>query len=188
MCSLWLRESDNRTDRLERAAEQARSRGALGPLLYLLCYLAIDDGAADRWAEAEAGFHQVVALARETGQRTDLAAALARLAWLEGRQGREAACLEHVEEALSIAGEVGLRLCEIWANAALGDLHLAHGRAQEALAHFSTQQSLLERCAIADVDLSPAPELVSIVLSSARKCGRVGYGAYGTSEGRVGVD
>jgi hypothetical protein len=74
------------------------------------------------------------------------------LAWLEGRQGREAACLEHVEEALSIAGEVGLRLCEIWANAALGDLHLAHSRAQEAMAHFSNQQSLLERCAIADVD------------------------------------
>jgi hypothetical protein len=29
--------------------------------------------------------------------------------------------------------------------------------------------------------------LVSIVLSSARKCGRVSYAAYGTSEGLVGV-
>jgi transcriptional regulator with XRE-family HTH domain len=39
----------------------------------------------------------------------------------------------------------------------------------------------------ADRTVSTA-QLVSIVLSSARKCGRVGYGAYGTSEGRVGVD
>jgi DNA-binding CsgD family transcriptional regulator len=162
MCHLWLRETGAHREMLERAAEMARSRTALGVLLYLLGYLAIDNSAADRWADAEAGFHQVVALARETGQRTDLSAALARLAWLEARQGREDACFEHAEESLSIAGELGLRVCEVWVSAALGELHLALGRAEQAVAHFTAQQSLLRRCGIADVDLSPAPELVEL--------------------------
>jgi DNA-binding CsgD family transcriptional regulator len=167
MCNLWLRESGTRRDLLEQAAAVARSRTALGALLYLLCYLAIDHGAADQWAQAEAGLHQVIALARETGQRTDLAAALGRLAWLEARQGRQEACLRHVEESLSIAGQLGLRLCEIWAHAALGELHLAQGRTDEAVEHFTTQQALLDRCGIADVDLSPAPELVELHMRSA---------------------
>lgn len=166
LCNLWLRESGFRRDLIERAAEMARSRTALGALLYLLSYLAIDQGAADQWAQAEAGFHQVAALARETGQRTDLAAALARLAWLEGRQGREDACLGHAEEASSISAELGLRLCEIWVHAALGELHLAHGRGERALEHFTRQKALLDRSGIGDVDLSPAPELVELHVRS----------------------
>jgi DNA-binding CsgD family transcriptional regulator len=167
MCNLWLRERGTHRDVLEGAAEVARSRTALGALLYLLCYLAIDNAAGDRWADAEAGFHQVVTLARETGQRTDLAAALARLAWLEGRQGREDACVHHAQESLSLADELGLRVCEIWAHAALGELHLAHGRLEQASGHFNAQQAILDRCGIADVDLSPAPELVELHVRSA---------------------
>jgi DNA-binding CsgD family transcriptional regulator len=167
MCNLYLRETGPRRDLLEQAAEVARARTALGVLVYLLCYLAIDHATADRWPEAEAGFHQVVALARETGHRTDLSAALARLAWLEARQGRREACVGHAEESLSIAADLGLRLCEIWAHAALGELHLAQGESQQAVEHFTTQQRLMDRCGIADVDLSPAPELVELQLRSA---------------------
>ena len=164
LCSLWLRESGARRSLLERGTELARSRTALGTLLYLLCYLAIDRAAAEQWAEAEAGFHQAISLARETGQHTDLSASLSRLAWLEARQGREDACVAHAQEALSIAEDLGLRLCEVWAHAALGELHLAQGRSDEALAHFVIQQSLLSLCGIADVDLSPTPELVELRL------------------------
>ena len=40
----------------------------------------------------------------------------------------------------------------------------AQGRSDEALVHFVIQQSLLSLCGIADVDLSPTPELVELRL------------------------
>ena len=58
---------------------------------------------------------------------TDLAAALSRLAWLEGRQGQVRQSRAHATEAIELAHELGLRLCEIWATAALGDLELGAG-------------------------------------------------------------
>ncbi len=164
LCNLWLRESGARRGLVERGTELARSRTALRPLLHLLFYLAIDQAAAERWPDAEAGLHQVIAIARETGQRTHLSAALGRLAWLEARQGQEGACLDHAEESLSIASDLGLQLCEIWAHAALGELHLAQGRTEQAVERFTIQQSLLFSCGIKDVDLSPAPELVDLRL------------------------
>ena len=164
LCNLWLRESGPRQALVERAAGVARSRTALGVLLYFLNYQAIDQAATDRWTEAEAGFHQVITLARETGQLTDLAAALSRLAWLEGRQGREEECAVHAEESLSISRDLGLRLFEIWALAALGEMHLAQGRDDRAAECFTAQQRLLDEGGIADVDLSPGPELVELHL------------------------
>src|SRR6202040_2093413 len=136
MCNLYLRESGARRDLLEQAAEVARSRTALGVLVYLLCYLAVDHATADRWPEAEAGFHQVVALARETGHRTDLSAALARLAWLEARQGRSEQSRLHAGEALGLSREMGLGVSEVWAITALGERELTLGRADAALARF----------------------------------------------------
>jgi DNA-binding CsgD family transcriptional regulator len=75
-------------------------------------------------------------------------------------------CLGHAEESLSIAADLGLRLCEIWVHAALGELHLAQGESEQAVEHFTTQQNLLDSCGICDVDLSPAPELVELHLRS----------------------
>jgi DNA-binding CsgD family transcriptional regulator len=166
MCNLWLRETGAGRGLLEEAAGVARSRTALGILVHLLCYLAIDHATADRWPEAEAGFHEVLTLARETGHRTGESAALARLAWLEGRQGRRDACLSHAEESLAIAAGLGLRLCEIWVHAALGELHLAHGETGPAVQHLTIQQTLMDSNGIADVDLSPAPDLVEARLRS----------------------
>ena len=81
------------------AFEQARSQAALGVLPSLLHYLARDQATTDQWPAAEASYDEAIRLARETGQRTELAAALAGLAWLEARQGREAACRAHAAEA-----------------------------------------------------------------------------------------
>ena len=164
MGPIWLRESGSGRSLIERATEVARSRAAIGVLPYLLSHVAIDLAATDRWAEAEAIFHEVLGLARETGQRTDLATALARLAWLEARQGKQHECQQHADEAIRLAGELGLRLCEIWALAALGDLCLAHGRTTEAISHLEQQAMLLRAGGIGDVDISPAPELVELYL------------------------
>ena len=49
----------------------------------------------------------------ETGQRTELSASLARLAWLEARQGRSEQSRLHADEALSFSREMGLGVCEV---------------------------------------------------------------------------
>jgi DNA-binding CsgD family transcriptional regulator len=164
MGPLWLREVNIGRALADRALAVARSKSAVGVLPFVLTHVALQQAATDRWAEAQAGFYEAIALARETGQRTELSASLARLAWLEARQGRSEQSRLHAGEALSLSRDMGLGVCEVWAIAALGDLELGLGRPEAALAHFQEQQAVLALRGIADVDLSPAPELVEIYL------------------------
>ena len=164
MGPLWLREVNIGRALADRALAVARSKSAVGVLPFVLTHVALQQAATDRWAEAQAGFYEAIALARETGQRTELSASLARLAWLEARQGRSEQSRLHAGEALSLSRDMGLGVCEVWAIAALGDLELGLGRPKAALAHFEEQQAVLALRGIADVDLSPAPELVEIYL------------------------
>ncbi len=108
-------------------------------------------------------------LARETGQRTEVAAALSRLAWLAARQGREEECRDYAAEALELSRSLGIGLCEIWTLAALADLELGLGRPAEALVRLEEQAAALDARGIADVDLSPAPELVDVYLRLRRE-------------------
>ncbi len=64
--------------------------------------------------------------------------------------------------------ELGARLFEVWATAALGELELGLGDARAAAAHFEHQQDLLLDLGITDVDLSPAAELVDANLRLGR--------------------
>jgi DNA-binding CsgD family transcriptional regulator len=168
MGPLWLREVNIGRALADRALAVARRKSAVGVLPFVLTHVALQQAATDRWAEAQAGFYEAIALARETGQRTELGASLARLAWLEARQGRSEQSRLHAAEALSLSRDMGLAVCEVWAIAALGDLELGLGRPEAALAHFEEQQAVLALRGIADVDLSPAPELVEIYLRLGR--------------------
>ena len=168
MGSIWLREADIGRTLADRALEVARRTSAVGVLPFLLGHVAIDQAATDRWAEAQAGFHEAISLARETGQYTDLAAGLAFLARLEARQGRSEQSRRHADEALSLSRELGLGACEVWAIAALGDLELGLGRPEAALAHFEELRAVLRSRGILDADLSPVPELTEIYLRLGR--------------------
>jgi DNA-binding CsgD family transcriptional regulator/ABC-type iron transport system FetAB ATPase subunit len=164
MGPLWLRESETGRSLIDQATELARSRVAIGLLPYLLCHVAIDHASTERWPEAEAAFYEVIELSVESNQRIDRTAALARLAWVEARQGKSSACLEHAHEAIRLADELNLKLCRVWALAALGDLNLVLGYTNEALYYFEEEASLLRSAGIVDVDLSPGPELVELHL------------------------
>ena len=168
MGPLWLREVNIGQALADRALAVARRKSAVGVLPFVLTHVALEQAATDRWAEAQAGFYEAIALARETGQRTELCASLARLAWLEARQGRSEQSRLNAAEALSLSRDMGLGVCEVWAIAALGDLELSLGRPEAALAHFEEQRAVLASRSIADVDLSPAPELVEIYLRLGR--------------------
>ena len=123
MGPLWLREADTGQALTGRALATARRQSAVGVLPFLLTHVAIEQvSATGRWAEAQAGFHEAIDLARETGQRTDLASGLARLGWLEAWQGRSDQSRAHATEALAMSRELGLVISEVWALAALGDL------------------------------------------------------------------
>jgi DNA-binding CsgD family transcriptional regulator len=168
MGPLWLREAGAGAGLVERAVAIARDRSAAGVLPHLLAYIGIDRAATDRYPEALATFDEAVRLARETGQRTILANALARFAWVEARCGRDEGCREHAGEALALALELGTHLFRIWALAALGDLELGRGDAAAAFRHFEELRTSLERNRIGDPDLSPAPELVELHLRGGR--------------------
>lgn len=166
---IWLREAEAGRGLIGHAFERARSQAAVGVLPSLLHYLARDQATTDQWPAAEASYDEAIRLARETGQRTELAAALAGLAWLEAREGQEAACRRHAEEASLLCEELGVGLYGVWAIQALGDLELGLGRPGEAVEHYLEQSATLRSLGIADVDLSPAPELVEAYLRLGRR-------------------
>ena len=168
MGPLWLREASIGRPLADQALALARRASAVGVLPFVLTHVATDRTGTDRWAEAQAGFHEAIGLARETGQRTDLAYSLARLGHLEARQGRSQQSRVHASEALSLSREMGLGLSEVWAIAALGELDLALGHPEAALAHFEEQRAVLRSRCILDVNLSPAPELVEVYLRLGR--------------------
>jgi DNA-binding CsgD family transcriptional regulator len=164
LAPVFLRESQTGRSLIDQALSAARERAAVGALPYLLNLVARDDATTDRWAVAQATHAEGNALARETGQRTELAFGLSNLAMLQARSGREEECRAVAAEALSLSQSLGLGLYEIWTTAALGELELGLGRAAEAVEHFERQLELLARSGFTDADISPAPELVDAYL------------------------
>ncbi len=165
---MWLREAGAGRGLINRAVDRARAEAAVGILPSLLHHVARDQATTDQWPAAEAGYDEAIRLAREIGQRTELTAALAGLAWLQARQGRETACREHAAEAAALCAELGMGLYSIWTIQTLGDLELGLGRPAAAIAHHEAQAAALRAREIADVDLSPAPELVDSYLRLGR--------------------
>jgi DNA-binding CsgD family transcriptional regulator len=162
--TLFLREAGSGRELMSRAINGDRTRTALGALPTLLFHTARDDATTDRWASGMTAYDEGIALARETGQTTDLAVALAGLAWLQARMGRVAECQANADEALRLADNHGITLAKLWAQFALGDLHLANGDAPAAADWFQRLQTTLRQIAFLDVDLAPGPELAEAQL------------------------
>lgn len=165
---LWLREAEAGRGLYERALELVRSRTALGAMPELLVHVARDWATTNDWPSAEAAYGEGIALARETGQGIARAFGLAGLAWLEARQGREAECRAHAAEGREACIHAGVAVHELWTLAALGDLELGLGRPEAAVLHYEEWDVLLHSRRIADIDLSPAPELAETYLRLGR--------------------
>lgn len=164
-----LRQAGPERALLEDALRTARARAAVGTLPAVLNLLARDQATTDRWAIAEASYREAIDLARESGQRCELVFGLAGLAWLHARRGREQECRACAADALRLCEELGTRLHEIWATAALGELELGLGHAALAAERFERQRQLLGELGITDVDLSPAAELVDAYIRLGRR-------------------
>ena len=165
---LFLREARTARESLSQALTAARDRGVAGALAPILHHLARDAATTNRWPEARAQYYSAAELAHDTGQPGEECAALAGLAWVEAREGREEECRQHAREALELAQQYGRGLYAAWALAALGDLELALGRPSDAVDRLTDMTTALAELGIADVDLSPAPELAEALV----QCGR----------------
>lgn len=161
---IFLRERNEAHELIDGALATARARAAVGVLPYILNLIARDQATTDQWPVAESTYREAIELARESGQRTQLSFALAGLAWLQARRGREHDCRVIASEALALVYEVGARLHAVWATAALGDLELGLGDPAAALEQFLAQERLLSELEISDPDLSPAAEQIDALL------------------------
>jgi DNA-binding CsgD family transcriptional regulator len=161
---LWLREAATSRGLVERAIEAARGQGAVGALPFALWLAARDAATSDRLAPAEARYEEAIRLARETGQATSLCAALAGLACVEARAGREAACREHAGEALALSAAHDLGFFRLWALDALAELEAGLGAYELAVARLEEKEELLAERGIEDPDVSGVPELVEALL------------------------
>ena len=168
LTAVFLRDAAAGRRLIDRSIAIAREHTAIGVLPRLLHRLARDESMSDRWPEAEADFHEAIRLARETGQRTELAAGLAGLAWFDGRRGREDDCREHAAESRALCVELGIGFYELWTYTAPGELELGLGRPDAAAVHFEAQEARAAELGIDDVDMSPAPELVDCYLRLGR--------------------
>ena len=164
---LWLRETEGR-ELIDLAFERARADVALGILSNLLPLVARDQAATERWAAAAASYDEAIRLTREAGRWTDLAASLAGMACLDARRGHESSCRAYAAEATELCDELGVRFYGFWPAHALGDLELGLGRPAEAVVHYEAKSALMRDWGIADVDHSPAPELVDAYLRLGR--------------------
>ncbi len=154
LAPVFLRERATGRALIEHALEAARARAAVGALPFLLNLVARDQATTDRWAVAEATHIETIQLARESGQHVELTFALANHAWLQARRGREEECRRaRGRGAERWPASSALALYEIWATAALGELALALGQTEAAVAEFEREQELIERCGITDPDV-----------------------------------
>lgn len=165
---LYLRESGAARTVLPTVVGHLRRRADLGGLPALLFYVARDLATTDRWTDAVAAYTEGVALAREAGQATDVAAGLAGLAWVEARRGEADASRAHADEALGLAVAHHLGFFHVWALMARGDLALGTGRPQDALDTYAQVEDVLATLRLEDVDVSPAPDAVDALVRLAR--------------------
>ena len=166
---IFLREADAGRPLLDHALDAARDRAAVGALPRVLNLIARDQATTDRWARADATYREAIDLARESGQKTELAFGVAGLAWLLARRGRADECRAYAAEAAELSGALGTRLPLLWATNALAELELATGAPERAAERLRGLQTLLRDFAITDVDLSPVPELVDALLRIRRR-------------------
>ncbi len=164
---LFLRDATS-GDRLRALTQEVRDAAGIGALPALLFHVALDEATTAEYTRGEANFAEAVRLARETGQTTELAMALAGSSRLEARMGRAEDCRAHADEARALCRARDIHIGEAWLEYAEGDLALSQGDTEQAVDRFSALLSLLDEHGLNDPDLSPAPELVDALMRTGR--------------------
>ena len=119
----------------ERAVGAAGAASAAGLLPFPLSRLALAQWRGGKWPAAYANAHDAVALAEETGWRTELPNSLAALATIEAAMGRAESCRTAAAQAVALGRQTGQTIIEAHAAIALALLELGTGDAVAAVRH-----------------------------------------------------
>lgn len=163
LAEMWLREADVSAF-VDAIVEEERASLASGTLPRLLFHRARYRVTADQWSAGLADYLETIDLARQLGQVTEEATALAGAAVVEARMGLREHCLEHARAATELAEPRGNRIAQAWAKSAVAELALAEGRIEEAIEGLSELDRWLSRNGIHDVDLAPGAELAEALV------------------------
>jgi DNA-binding CsgD family transcriptional regulator len=82
--------------------------------------------------------------------------------------GRAADSAAHLDEAARLCDAHQMRLFRAWVYHGLGDLDVGQGSIEEALEQFDAMAGFLRQAGILDVDVSPDPERVDILIRMGR--------------------
>jgi DNA-binding CsgD family transcriptional regulator len=133
----WFEEWETARRMLERVVSTARGASAVTLLPYPLALLAELELRCGRTPTAYAAAAESVQLALETGQVVSSSMSLITLARVEALLGLEAACRDHVADALEVARRLRVPVVENYAASALGALELSLGHPERATAHLA---------------------------------------------------
>jgi DNA-binding CsgD family transcriptional regulator len=120
---------------LEHVVRAAREACAVGLLPFQLSWLALAQWHGGNWPAAYSSVLDAVALAEETGWRTELPNSLVVLATIEAGMGRSESCQTHAARAVTLSKQAGVTVVEAHAAIALALLELGSGNAAAAVRH-----------------------------------------------------
>ncbi|MEG3615265.1 helix-turn-helix transcriptional regulator [Isoptericola haloaureus] len=162
---LYLR--DDSGEAVPRPSVQTMRHDATPSMLPgLLVVTARYDATTQDWSRAEADYTLALDLARETGQTSEEAAALAGRCALAARQGAVDRCRADAADALALCAETDMHFFAAWVRFALGDLALSLGDATTAITELTALEQHLDEHGMADPDPWPGPELTEALARS----------------------
>jgi DNA-binding CsgD family transcriptional regulator/tetratricopeptide (TPR) repeat protein len=168
-CALWLGDDMRVATLADRAAELARSQGALGTLGEALSLRAAACTYMQRYDEAVVAAEEAIRYARELGSSNLVLFPLAVIAHVAAVRGEDAKAVGHAEEILRVATPHGLGLRVANAMRVLALLDLGRGRWVAALERY---QALADRSSgfrDAFSILSTTPDLVEAAVRAGRR-------------------
>jgi len=166
--SIFLGDDARTSAFLQRAADGARARGAVGLLTSVLAVRAAQLYIANHFEEASVEASEALAIARELGTPNLIPMPLGVLALIAALRGREAEVRERVTEVKDIAGSHGLAMPAtegVWAQATL---ELSQGNWEKAFHALSALTEARPGFGNAIIALSSAPDRVEAAFRAGR--------------------
>jgi DNA-binding CsgD family transcriptional regulator len=189
----WLDRRAEAVTLAERAVADARAHSALTTLVYALEIEAWTRLRSGQWHGCYALATEVVLLARETGQSTQLALALAELSTIDAVRGDTASCRANLAEAFVLSGRKQLRYVARWARRSEALLELGLGQVAKAITLLEEIDREFGETDAFGEEGCPVPDLVEayhragrcddarLLLERFQRVGAREYGIYGAA-------
>ncbi|MFL5935917.1 MAG: ATP-binding protein [Gaiellaceae bacterium] len=158
----WLDRSDEALSHVRGAVEEARARGAVGLLPYMLLQQAWHAARAGLLNDGAAAAAEALGLAREFELRLPTMHALLVLTAIAARRGDEEQCRTHADEVGPLAEQAGLHGFVVWRRYSLGVLELALGRLDASAREFEQAARQLDERSSHSPSFIPRAELAEV--------------------------